>query len=309
MSELGKLDTFQLGPLTVDRDGGFICGESGDIKVSPRSMEVLVYLADNRERVISAEELLARFWTPLASDHAIHKAIAELRAAMGDNVRKQQFIRTVPKRGYKLLVAPPDDDPQERPAAPLQAVMGVLGHRELPGERRQQWVAACAAAVLGLLLVLALQAAPPGAGSPVIRIVVEPWQFASTDPGSGGFLTDALQAGLINRLSELPAVEVISHRVSTQPAGASWRAGPAVDYVLQGRLLQADGKIRAFVTLIRGTDGVLRWTERYDLPAGDGFSAQDDIIGRATLAIGSLLGTEQAAGGRRVSAGSTARSP
>ena len=107
--------TIKLGPLVVFREDCTITAENKEIRVSPRSMDVLCYLIEHHERVISAEELLERFWSSIASDHSVHKAIAELRAAMGDSVRQQRYIKTVPRRGYKLLTPVLADDPEQPP--------------------------------------------------------------------------------------------------------------------------------------------------------------------------------------------------
>ena len=72
--------TLQIGPFAISRGAGTVTLGDVENKVSPRSMEVLIYLAENSERIVSSEELLSRFWSSVASDHAIHKAIAELRA-------------------------------------------------------------------------------------------------------------------------------------------------------------------------------------------------------------------------------------
>src|SRR5690606_6769763 len=75
-----------------------------EVKVTPRSMDVLIYLADNSGIVISPDELLGHFWHgTMPSDHAVHKAIAELRAALGDDAHNPAYIKTFPKRGYALI--------------------------------------------------------------------------------------------------------------------------------------------------------------------------------------------------------------
>src|SRR5690606_10315790 len=75
-----------------------------EVKITPRSMDVLNYLADNAGEVVSHEELLNHFWQgTFPSDHAVHKAIAELRGALGDDAHQPSYIRTIPKRGYSLI--------------------------------------------------------------------------------------------------------------------------------------------------------------------------------------------------------------
>lgn len=75
-----------------------------EVRVTPRSMDVLVYLAERAGQVVAGQELLDAFWTnSFATDQAIHKAVAELRRAFGDNARSPTYIKTVPRRGYCLI--------------------------------------------------------------------------------------------------------------------------------------------------------------------------------------------------------------
>ena len=69
-------------------------------KVTPRSMDVLRMLIDNAGNVVSPGEFLEAIWqSPIATDHAVHKAIAELRHALEDRASKPKYIKTIPKRG------------------------------------------------------------------------------------------------------------------------------------------------------------------------------------------------------------------
>ncbi|GGG48073.1 hypothetical protein GCM10011403_01390 [Pseudohongiella nitratireducens] len=73
-------------------------------KVTPRSMDVLRMLIDSAGQVVSPGEFLEAIWqSPIATDHAVHKAIAELRHALEDRASKPQYIKTIPKRGYTLI--------------------------------------------------------------------------------------------------------------------------------------------------------------------------------------------------------------
>lgn len=73
-------------------------------KVTPRSMDVLRLLIDNAGHVVSPGEFLESIWqSPIATDHAVHKAIAELRHALEDRANKPKYIKTIPKRGYTLI--------------------------------------------------------------------------------------------------------------------------------------------------------------------------------------------------------------
>lgn len=87
------------GACTVTKDGAAT-------KVTPRSMDVLRLLVDNAGAVVSPGEFLETIWqSPIATDHAVHKAIAELRGALKDDAHNPSFIKTIPKRGYALIAS------------------------------------------------------------------------------------------------------------------------------------------------------------------------------------------------------------
>lgn len=78
--------------------------DSIEMKVTPRSMEVLKYLCDRPGEVVSVTELISEVWArSTCTDHLVHKAIAELRNALSDKPASPNYIKTVPKRGYIII--------------------------------------------------------------------------------------------------------------------------------------------------------------------------------------------------------------
>lgn len=79
--------------------------------LTPKTMNVLVYLLEKAPRVIGAEELLDQLWPGrVADDSLIHRRISQIRTVLGDNPRNPRFIATVPKRGYRMLIEPLRND-------------------------------------------------------------------------------------------------------------------------------------------------------------------------------------------------------
>lgn len=77
------------------------------LHIEPKVMSVLLYLSQNYNRVVSREELLNAVWGELVvSEEVLTRCISELRTALGDTHRQRRFIRTVPKRGYSLIMQP-----------------------------------------------------------------------------------------------------------------------------------------------------------------------------------------------------------
>ena len=73
------------------------------IKLEPRAMAVLNYLAQKPGQVISRDELIENIWKGrVVSDHAIYRVINQIRKAFDVN-DKNAYLVTLPKKGYKLI--------------------------------------------------------------------------------------------------------------------------------------------------------------------------------------------------------------
>lgn len=71
--------------------------------LEPQLSQLLLYLAKNRDRVLSRDELIENVWGTIVSDAAINQAIAKLRRLLGDEAKSPMYIATVAKRGYQLI--------------------------------------------------------------------------------------------------------------------------------------------------------------------------------------------------------------
>jgi formylglycine-generating enzyme required for sulfatase activity/DNA-binding winged helix-turn-helix (wHTH) protein len=74
------------------------------VKLRPKSYETLKYLAGNAGRLVSKAELVAVLWpdASMVSDDSLTHCVMDVRRALGDE--GQQFIRTIPGRGYLFAV-------------------------------------------------------------------------------------------------------------------------------------------------------------------------------------------------------------
>ena len=74
------------------------------VSVEPQVFELLVFLVENREKLVSYDELITSVWRGrVVSDSAIAARISAARKAMGDNGKKQSVIKTVSRKGFKFL--------------------------------------------------------------------------------------------------------------------------------------------------------------------------------------------------------------
>ncbi len=100
---LGKLGIIRLGTAKIDFDRMTIEGEAGRFSVEPKVLRVLQALLDRQGEVVSREDLIDQVWgVGFGGDERLSRAISLLRKALGDRRGNHQFIKTIPKRGYRL---------------------------------------------------------------------------------------------------------------------------------------------------------------------------------------------------------------
>ncbi len=103
------------------------------LPLEPKSIRVLIYLLEHRDRAVSKDELLRAVWQDTAvTDNALTRVIAQLRRELVDDARNPRYIQTIPTLGYRFvaevgatLAAPPEV------AAPVP--------QPLPARQRRWW--------------------------------------------------------------------------------------------------------------------------------------------------------------------------
>jgi DNA-binding winged helix-turn-helix (wHTH) protein len=79
----------------------------GEVRVqaSPQAVEVLAYLIAQRDRTVSRQELLDRFWPRAGTggDAALNTCIRRIRALLDDDAETPRYIRTRPRSGYRFI--------------------------------------------------------------------------------------------------------------------------------------------------------------------------------------------------------------
>ena len=99
-------EKLRVGRIEVDPDSCLLTYENTSAKLSPRAMNVLMYLAHRAGSTVTHDELLDTFWRgSLSSKNAVHKCATELRLALDHLGDDRVQIETVPKRGYRLIAA------------------------------------------------------------------------------------------------------------------------------------------------------------------------------------------------------------
>jgi DNA-binding winged helix-turn-helix (wHTH) protein len=89
---------------TLDTDRRELRRRLEPIEVEPQVFDILIYLLDNRDRVVSKDDLIASVWGGrIISDSTLTSRINAARKVIGDSGRDQKLIRTVARKGFRFV--------------------------------------------------------------------------------------------------------------------------------------------------------------------------------------------------------------
>ena len=132
-------ENYELHPdLHELRKNGCIC------PIEPQVFDLLLYLVENRDRTISKDELNERIWNGrIVSDDALSSCLKSARRAVGDNGKKQAFIRTFPRRGIRFVGMVKCDDQNVSPdiSSPDKPAIAVLPFDDMSADGGQEYFA------------------------------------------------------------------------------------------------------------------------------------------------------------------------
>ena len=95
---------WQLENFEFDQQTNLLTGPNGQERLEPKTAALLSFFIANVGADISRDDLIASVWHgQIVSDHAINRAVLNLRKALGDTEKTKRFIITVPKVGYRFV--------------------------------------------------------------------------------------------------------------------------------------------------------------------------------------------------------------
>src|SRR5262249_22049855 len=95
---------FLFGDCMLDLDRRELTRGPQAVSVGPQGFDLLVYLVQNREKVVSKDELLDSVWGGrIVSESTLTSHINAVRKAIGDRGEEQRLIKTVPRRGFRFI--------------------------------------------------------------------------------------------------------------------------------------------------------------------------------------------------------------
>jgi DNA-binding winged helix-turn-helix (wHTH) protein/pimeloyl-ACP methyl ester carboxylesterase len=95
---------FRFGEYFLDADRRELHRSGSPIHVEPQVFDLILHLVRNRDHVVSKDELIASVWGGrIVSESTLSNRINAARQAIGDSGEKQQFIKTIARRGLRFV--------------------------------------------------------------------------------------------------------------------------------------------------------------------------------------------------------------
>jgi TolB-like protein/DNA-binding winged helix-turn-helix (wHTH) protein len=282
------LQDWRIGDWRVSPDRGEISRESDTRKLDPRTMRLLMFLAERAGETVGVAELLDGVWgKAVVTPHSVYEAVAALRQAFGDSSDNPEYIATLPRRGYRLIapVVSPHQPPEHIsvPTTPRPRRMGIV------------WLggAVALATIFAGAWLTRSALAPPGRLD--MSIAVLPFVDLS-ETKDQEYLADGLAEELLDVLANLPGLRVIGRTSSFQFKNKnddvrSIGVQLGVAFVVEGSVRRAGSHVRVAAQLIRTSDGAHQWSSTFDREIGDTLQLESELaasLGRALeLSVGS----------------------
>jgi DNA-binding winged helix-turn-helix (wHTH) protein len=97
---------YEFGPFRLDPQRRLLTRGTDHVPLTPKVIETLVVLIENRDRVVSKDDLMKMLWpASFVEESNLSQNVFVLRKALGDSSQEKRYIVNVPGRGYQFTEA------------------------------------------------------------------------------------------------------------------------------------------------------------------------------------------------------------
>ncbi len=251
---------YRIGAVLFNAETGEVVNAQPDAepltaRLAPKPTQLLCMLIDCNGALLTTEAIRDALWpdVQVEFDQGMHYCMRQVRAALGDSASSPQYIETLPRRGYRLLV--PAELLVTKPAE-----ASPTDHRS-----RKQFVATVAVAAL-IVVALISAAIAQRKDQQSIRLAIMPF-----DPPEGSSLVAVadIPTHLLAEFGDDSAFAVIGPSTTSQYMASTSPLTDAasellVSFIINGRFLVHEDQDKVLVELIRTSDGAHVWVRFYD---------------------------------------------
>ncbi len=237
----------------LDTDKVELRNADGVIALEPQVFALLVLLVENRSKVVSREQIVEQIWDGrFVSDSAISSRIKSLRKALGDDGKKQAFIKTIQGHGFRFVSELSNSGDEDTPSATAPIL--------------------------------------PPAQKPVVAVLPFDNMSAESEEYFADGLTEDIITNL-SRFRDLQVIARTStfHFKGRQIALSDLANELGATYIVEGSVRRAGERVRITAQLIDAATGFHQWADSYDRNMEDIFSVQDEVTRTIAATLGASV--------------------
>ena len=104
---------YEFGPFRLDAGERLLLCNGQPVSLTPKAFDVLLTLVEHHGRLLEKEELFKAVWPDtFVEESNLTSNITLIRKALNENGAGEQYIKTVPKRGYRFVAAVREVQPE-----------------------------------------------------------------------------------------------------------------------------------------------------------------------------------------------------
>ncbi len=248
---------YEFGPFRLDLEEKLLSHDGETVALAPKVFETLVLLIENKGRVVKKEEMMKTLWPDRHVEESnLTQNIFVLRKIFSEGTGKDQYIETIPKRGYRFI-----GTVKELQEEVKQAEEESVPTEEPESERQQE--------------------RPARPDDAKISIAVLP-MVNETGDAALEYLSEGITDSLINSLSQLPQVRVIARSLVCRYKGKDADALKigrelTADTVLVSRIVALGTVLIIRAELVEVSTGWQLWGEHYQTQLSDILQLADEV--------------------------------
>ena len=310
---------YEFGPYRLDAADRVLFKDGKLVSLPPKIFDILLALVESNGRVLEKDELMQEVWPDtFVEEGNLARNVSTLRKLLGEGEGGQQYVETIPRRGYRFAANVKEADEgtvivrersrvtieQEEVIADGEAEkLATTGEKFLPPAPSRSRVPARTISLILLIVALggifywlwnrSQQAARPLVGSMAV-LPFKPLSAESGDEYLGLGMADALitRLGRINQIIVRPTSAVRKYSAQQQdPVAAGQEL--KVESVLDGSIQKIGDRVRLTVQLVKVADGRHLWAEQFDEKFTDILAVEDAISARVAERLALKLSGEE----------------
>ena len=286
---------YKFNNIELDSEKFCLTVGSKEVSVEPQVFNLIIYLVENRNKIVSRHEILENVWEGrIVSDTSINNHIKSARKALGDDGTKQHIIKTVHSRGYQFISETKADIHMEQGFYTQGSIATIKSNRN---KFYFFLFALSLSVVLALTSFLGSDSPANNSNVPISRLIITDQQviavlpFSNTKPNVN---TDYLGFALANQIiGDLAYLD----KFAIRPAGSIRKyVGEIIDplqigkelkvnYILNGNYLKENMVVRLNVELIKIPNNELIWRESIEVDYSNTFALQDLVASKVATGL------------------------